>query len=628
MASKKSVLIKLICSCVFFLNLNTQEIVAQNIRVEPPNWWLGMKMNHIQLLVHAKNISAYQPELNYSGVEITKVHEADSPNYLFLDLQIDDSAKAGIFDLTFKRKGNKTMSFTYELKSRSQAAEDYKGFDHTDAIYLITPDRFANGDLKNDVVNTLRETKVDRTDNYARHGGDIQGILDHLDYISEMGFTSIWSSPLLTNDMESSSYHGYAITDFYEVDPRFGDLQLYRQLSEEASKKGIGLIMDMVANHCGSGHWWMKDLPFKDWLNFQTLYEEGKQIPNSNHRRSTNQDPYASQLDTKVMHKGWFVPTMPDLNQNNAFLARYIIQNSIWWVETLQLHGIRQDTYPYPDKAFMSRWAEAIMNEYPNFNIVGEEWSTNPLLVGYWQQGQQNKDEYNSNLRSVMDFPMQMKIVQALNEDNEGWGNGLVKIYEGLANDFYYPEPKDVMIFMDNHDMDRVFTQLNENVTKTKMALGFILSLPRTPQVYYGTEILMENTDQRGDHGLIRTDFPGGWQDDTQNAFTGQNLSQNQLEFQSFLKKLLNFRKASLALKEGKMVHFSPFDGVYAVFRIHKDETTVSFLNTNSKTTTINLSRFDELGLSGKSFTEVIDEEDLLWKEQIELKSGFSLFKH
>jgi glycosidase len=386
--------------------------------------------------------------------------------------------------------------------------------------------------------------------------------------------------------------------------------------------------MDMVANHCGSGHWWMQDLPFKDWLNFQQLYEEGKAVPTSNHKRSTNQDPYASQLDSKLNNQGWFVSTMPDLNQTNPFLARYIIQNSIWWVETLQLHGIRQDTYPYPDKAFMSDWAGAIMKEYPNFNIVGEEWTTDQVLVSYWQDGQHNKDGYESNLRSVMDFPMQMKIVQALNEGNEGWGNGLTKIYEGLANDFNYPEPKDIMIFMDNHDMDRVFTQLNEDIQKTKMALGLILTLPRTPQVYYGTEILMENSDQRGDHGLIRTDFPGGWNGDSANAFTGENLTPKQLDFQSFLKTLLNFRKTSSALQDGKMIHFAPFDGVYVVFRIHMDETTVAFLNTNSKTTTIDLSRFDELELSGKFFAEVIDGTEMFWKEQTELKPGFSLFKH
>ncbi|MBZ9626694.1 glycoside hydrolase family 13 protein [Psychroflexus sp. CAK1W] len=618
--------LKVVFGCFFLLNLFSVDLNAQDLRVEPPNWWVGMEMNDIQLMVHAQDISTYQPELKYDGVEITEVHQADSPNYLFIDLRISKETEAGTFEIKFRKKGTKHLSFDFSLNSREKPAEDYVGFNHEDVVYLITPDRFANGDPKNDVVESLKETSVNRGNDYARHGGDIQGIIDHLDYISDMGFTSIWSSPLLINDMPSSSYHGYAITDFYEVDPRFGDLELYKELSQKASDKGIGLIMDMIANHCGSGHWWMDDLPFSDWLNYQDLYEEGKEVPNSNHKRSTNQDPYASKLDTKIMHEGWFVPTMPDLNQENPFLAKYIIQNSIWWVETLGLHGIRQDTYPYPNKAFMSDWAGAIMKEYPNFNIVGEEWTTDQLLVGYWQQGQNNSDGYESNLRSVMDFPMQMKIVQALNEGNEGWGNGLTKIYEGLANDFYYPRPKDVMIFPDNHDMDRIFTQLNEDVDKTKMALGLILSLPRTPQIYYGTEILMENSDKRGDHGLIRTDFPGGWEGDTQNAFTGKNLTDAQLDFQVFLKAILNFRMTSEAILEGEMLHFAPFDGIYPVFRIHEDEIVAVFLNTDEETKTVDLSRFEELNLDGKRFKNVIEGSRFSWDKELQLKPGFTLY--
>ncbi len=599
---------------------------AQDLRVEPSNWWVGMEMNNIQLLVHAEDISTFQPELKYEGVEIVKVHKADSPNYLFLDLIISEKAKPGTFKIKFKKKKLKKVSFDFELKSRQKPAEDYIGFNHTDAIYLITPDRFANGNPKNDVVPTLKETKVNRDNGYARHGGDIQGIIDHLDYISGMGFTSIWSSPLLINDMNSSSYHGYAITDFYKVDPRFGDLELYKGLSQKASEKGIGLIMDMIANHCGSGHWWMEDLPFDNWLNFQEKHESGKDIPTTNHRRTTNQDPYASDIDTKLNNQGWFVKSMPDLNQKNPYLAKYIIQNSIWWVETLQLHGIRQDTYPYPDKAFMSDWAGAIMKEYPNFNIVGEEWTTNQLLVGYWQDGANNKDGYESNLRSTMDFPMQAKIVEALNDDDQVWGGGLVKVYELLANDFYYPEPKDIMIFADNHDMDRIFTQLDEDIDKTKMALGLIISLPRTPQIYYGTEILMDNSEKPGDHGLIRTDFPGGWSGDQINAFTGENLPSEKDDFQNFIKDILNFRKNSEAILDGKMIHFAPFDGVYAIFRIHDNQTVVSFLNTNKESTRINLSKFEELNLEGKHFKSIIGKSDFIFKKELQLDSGFNMF--
>lgn len=622
---KHSVIKSLIAS-YFMLNLFSVEINAQNLRVEPPNWWVGMENKNLQLLVHADDIQGYTPEINYEGVSISEFHKADSPNYLFIDLKISEQAKAGTFKIKFKKKKSKNLSFDYELKSRQKPAEDYIGFNHTDAIYLITPDRFANGNPKNDIVKSLKETKINRNKGYARHGGDIQGIINHLDYISEMGFTSIWSSPLLTNDMESSSYHGYAITDFYEVDPRFGDLELYKELSQKASENGVGLIMDMVANHCGSGHWWMEDLPFDNWLNFQEKYESGKNIPTSNHRRTTNQDPYASDIDTKLNNQGWFVKSMPDLNQKNPYLANYIIQNSIWWVETLQLHGIRQDTYPYPDKAFMSDWAGAIMKEYPNFNIVGEEWTTNQLLVGYWQDGAHNKDGYESNLRSTMDFPMQAKIVEALNDDDQVWGGGLVKVYELLANDFYYSEPKDIMIFADNHDMDRIFTQLNEDVEKTKMALGLILSLPRTPQIYYGTEILMENSEKPGDHGLIRTDFPGGWSDDQINAFSGENLSNEKADFQNFMKDILNFRKNSEAILEGKMIHFAPFDGVYAIFRVHNNETVVSFLNTNEESTPIDLSKFEELNLEGKQFKSITGKSDFTFRKELQLDSGFSMF--
>jgi glycosidase len=602
------------------------EFNAQNLKIEPPNWWIGMQINDLQFLVHAKHISTYQPELNYSGVELLKVHKADSPNYLFLDVTISEEAKAGTITINFKRKGEKNLKFIYELKQREKSAEEHVGFNQSDAVYLITPDRFVNGDPSNDVVKRLKEARMNRDNNYARHGGDIQGIIDHLDYISRMGFTSIWSSPLLTNDMNSSSYHGYAITDFYDVDPRFGTLDLYKELSQKASKKGVGLIMDMIANHCGSEHWWMKDLPFKDWLNYQELYEKGQDIPTSNHRRSTNQDLYASKLDFKIMHEGWFVPTMPDLNQRNPFLAAYIIQNSIWWVETLDLHGIRQDTYPYPNKAFMSNWAGAIMEEYPNFNTVGEEWTTDHLLVGYWQDGAQNKDGYKSNLRSTMDFPMQMKIVQALNDNSKAWGSGLMKIYEGLANDFYYPEPKDIMIFADNHDMDRIFTQLQEDITKTKMALGLMLTLPRTPRIYYGTEILMENSKKLIDHGLIRTDFPGGWAGDKVNAFTGQNLSSEKASFQLFLKNILNFRKTSEAILKGEMLHFAPLNGIYPVFRIHENEVVAVFLNTDEGKVSLDLNVFEELDLQDTLFQDILGETDFIWKEELQLKPGLSVF--
>ena len=605
---------------IFLLVLFCSISVSSQIeRVEPPNWWVGFKESKLQLLVKGNDISALTPEIEYAGVRILKVHKAKSPNYLFIDLHIDSETKPGSFTIVFNAKGKKKLKHEYTLKEKQKPSDQYIGFDSSDVIYLITPDRFANANPENDIIEGLKETAIDRKDDYARHGGDIQGITDHIDYISDMGFTAIWSCPLLTNDMDNSSYHGYAITDLYQIDPRFGTMQDYVELSAKANQNGVKLIMDQVANHCGSEHWWMKDLPFEDWINHQANYEAGKKTIYSNHRRTTNQDIYASKIDAIGMTDGWFVDSMPDLNQNNPYMATYLIQNSIWWIESAQLGGIRQDTYPYPDKVFMSNWAGAIMDEYPNFSIVGEEWSYNPLLVGYWQQGAKNHDGYESNLKSTMDFPMQRKIVEALKED-EKWDKGLVKIYEGLANDFHYPSPKDIMVFPDNHDMDRIHTQFDEDPVLTKMAMAYFLTLPRIPQLYYGTEILMQNTAKPGDHGLIRTDFPGGWDGDATNAFTATGLSAAQLDMQQYLKTLLQFRKNSTTIHQGRTVHFSPKDGVYLMFRIMDDNIVVLILNKNDESYVLDLTNFKEIGLEEKKLTDVITGNEILWKDSLNLE--------
>ncbi|GAA4301481.1 cyclomaltodextrinase N-terminal domain-containing protein [Aestuariibaculum suncheonense] len=594
-------------------------------RIEPLNWWVGFKNQDLQLLVKSPGISLAHPEINYSGVKIEAVHKGESRNYLFIDLQIDEQTKPGKFNIDFKFENGEEKHQTYELKSRVKPSEDYMGFNSSDAIYLITPDRFSNGDSSNDINKNLLEQTIDRSNDYARHGGDIKGITNHLDYIEDLGFTVIWPCPLPTNDMPESSYHGYAMTNFYEIDPRFGTFEDYLELSEEASEKGIKLIMDQVANHCGAEHWWMKDLPFSNWVNQQKTFENKEHLTNSNHRRTSNQDPYASVKDKQEMSDGWFVPSMPDLNQKNPFMAKYIIQNSIWWIETAGLGGIRQDTYPYSDKDFMSRWAGAIMSEYPNFSIVGEEWSVNPLIIGYWQEGANNRDGYDSNLKSPMDFAMQGQIVNGLNEE-EGWDTGLIKIYEGLANDFYYASPKDILIFADNHDMSRISTQVHDNAEKVKMALGYMFLMPRIPQFYYGTEILMNDTEKPGDHGLIRTDFPGGWQGDTINAFTGEGLTTAQIDMQQFVKKMVNYRKHSKAIHEGKTIHFAPEKGVYVLFRVLEDEVVAIILN-KSNETSLSTSRFYELGLRGKNIKNIISEEVSVWGDLVAINSnGVTLF--
>jgi len=615
-------MIKIVVSVIAFIY--SISMFSQIERIEPPHWWVGFEDTSLQLLIKGDNISTALPEIKYHGITIENAQKGESPNYLFIDLNIKADTKPGNFEITFKFKDQKKIRYSYELKNRKKDPKEFRGFDSSDVIYLITPDRFSNGDASNDIFKNLKESTIDRKDNYARHGGDIRGIINHLDYINRMGFTAIWPTPLLINDMPESSYHGYAMTDFYKVDPRFGTLDEYIELSTKANEYGIKLIMDQVANHCGIEHWWMSDLPFSNWVNYQEGFENHETLITSSHRRTINQDLYASEKDKERMSNGWFVSAMPDLNQKNFFLAKYITQNSIWWIETLYLGGIRQDTYPYADKEFMSAWAGRIMKEYPNFNIVGEEWSYNPLLVGYWQNGTHNKDGYQSNLKSTMDFPMQKNMIDAL-KGKESWGSGLVKIYEGLANDFYYPNPQSILMFGDNHDMDRIYTQLDKDIVLTKMALSYILTLPRIPQIYYGTEVLLDNSSHRGDHGLIRTDFPGGWEGDPVNGFTGSGLTEKQKEMQLFMKKVLNYRKNSAAIHHGKTIHFAPKNGVYILFRIIEDETVVLILNKNKSKIKWDLQLYDEIGLDGKSLKNIITGEQFIWKNELNLDAKGAL---
>jgi glycosidase len=608
-----------------FITMVSALSIAQVEKVEPPNWWVGFKESSMQLLIKGPSIGNYTATIDHEYVRLASTHVADSPNYLFLDLEIPQNTPAGTVTILLNGPDDTSLYIPYTLNDRVKQGVEYIGFSSEDAIYLITPDRFSNGNPLNDVVPSLKETQINRKDDYARHGGDIRGMINHLNYIDDMGFTALWPTPLLLNDMPRTSYHGYAITDYYSVDPRFGTLEEYKELSSEAKKYGMKLIMDQVNNHCGMSHWWMDDLPFKNWINYQEGFTEGKEITVTNHRRTVNQDMYASEIDKDLMSDGWFVPSMPDLNQENPFLSNYLIQNSLWWIETLDLGGIRQDTYPYPDKDFMANWAKRIMTEYPKFSIVGEEWSYNPLIVGYWQMGATNKDGYVSNLKSTMDFPLQKLLVQALNEE-ELWDSGLVKLYEGLANDFHYASPKDIMLFGDNHDMDRLFTQLNKDVVRTQMALAFILTAPRIPQIYYGTEILLDNSASPGDHGLIRTDFPGGWEGDPINAFTGEGLGSAEKEMQQFIKKMLQYRKQAPSIHHGATKHFSPENGVYVLFRYLEEHMSILILNKNDRPVTLNMNRFREMNILGKQFKEVFSEAEVTLSEELSLtKKGVLL---
>jgi len=567
---------------------------AQDIRVEPPNWWVGMASTELQLLVSADNIGVFQVRLKKGRDElIKKVHQADSPNYLFIDLDLSSVKKSEKLVFEFSNETSK-FEYEYELRELEFGSEKIEGFNSGDAIYLITPDRFVNGDESNDQISKLKEQTVDRSHDYKRHGGDIAGIIKAIPYLNDLGMTAVWSSPLLINDMAEQSYHGYAITDFYKVDPRFGSFQEYRLLADELRDRNMKLIMDQVNNHCGSNHWWMSDLPFSDWINGQETFLTSGEISYSNHRRTTIQDPYAAQKDRDGMLEGWFVSAMPDLNHRNPFLARYLIQNSLWWIESLGLGGIRQDTYPYNDPAFMAEWADAIQTQYPKFTIVGEEWSYNPLRVGYWQQSTSNADGYESHLPSVFDFPLQKALKDALTNE-ESWDKGLIEWYTALSNDFYYPSPKELVFMGDNHDMDRLYTQLGEDVHLHHMALALLAMAPRTPQLYYGTEILMQNTSKPHDHGLIRTDFPGGWSVDEINAFTKVGLTAKQEATQALFAKLFQLRSRSEAMRIGETLHYAPTDGVYVISRFVENEKLVLFLNKNEEDRQIDLEDYKEL---------------------------------
>jgi neopullulanase len=588
---------------------------AQIDHVEPLNWWVGMKDPAVQLLINGNDVGATIPVINYSGVTIKKVSQADSKNYLFIDLLIAKNTKPGSVAIHFKKDGKIVYTYNYSLLPREKGSAALKGFDASDAIYLITPDRFVNGDNTNDVVQGMKENKINRNFEGARHGGDIRGIINSLDYIAAMGFTAIWPTPMLENDMPAYSYHGYAITDHYKVDPRFGTLEEYKELSVKAKQKGIKLIYDGVINHTGSYYWWMKDLPFKDWINYQDSSRP------TNHRRTVNEDVYAASYDKDIMKKGWFDKMMPDMNGQNPFMANYLIQNSIWWVETLQLGGIRQDTYCYSDKYFSKDWSCRIMNEYPNFTIVGEEWSLNPLITSYWQKGKQNKDGYTSCLTTIMDFPMQEALVQALKQKEANrYEDGMNKIYESLANDFVYADPNNILIMGDNHDMDRLYTQLNKDAALTQMALTYLLTTRGIPQVYYGTEVLMDNTGHHKNDGIIRSDFPGGWKNDSVNAFTGSGLSADQLKMQTFLKKILNWRKTAPAVYNGKTLHFAPFNKVYVYFRYTAKQMIMVIMNKNETAVTIDNKRFAEILGSKTQGTEILTNSTIVLNSNLNIE--------
>ncbi len=554
-------------------------------RVEPPFWWQGFVHTELQLMVHGPGITGFEPSVDHPGITLARVERGDSDNYLFLYLDIEATARPGTFEIGFEN-GDQRIAHDYELRRRATDPDHVRGFSAGDAIYLITPDRFANADPGNDSLPALEDT-LNREDPYGRHGGDLAGIEQALDYIADMGFTAIWLNPVLENAVPRYSYHGYSTTDFYAVDARFGSNEQYRQLVATARDKGLGVIMDMIVNHAGIGHWWMQDLPTADWLN------KPDERPRTTHARTANQDPYASEYDKSAQTDGWFSPYMPDLNQRNPLLADYLTQNTIWWIEYLGLSGVRMDTYPYPDKHYMSEWARRVMQEYPQFNITGEEWSNNPAIVSYWQRGKVNHDGYESWTPSMLDFPLQFALHDALTGAEPERGSVWTPVYEMLGNDFLYPDPANLVIFPDNHDMSRVYTRVNEDYDLFRMALVYTLTMRGIPQIYYGTEILMSHPGTES-HGAIRAEFPGGWADHDKNAFTGKGLTAGERRAQQFLRQLLNWRKDKAVLHRGELMQYTPIGNVYAYFRYDDAETVMVVFNRGGEAVDLDMARFHE----------------------------------
>ena len=553
--------------------------------IDPPFWYTDMKNDELQILVYGTNISGSKVSINYPGVRIREVASVENPNYLFIYLDITDSAKPGKMNIEFGEGRNKTIQ-PYELRPRN-TKPGALGFSSADVLYLITPDRFANGDPSND---NLEGATVNRERPGSRHGGDLRGIINNYDYLKDLGITTIWLNPVQKNDR--NTYHGYAITDFYDVDPRYGTTGEYIEMIDNAHNRGMKVVMDMIFNHCGSGHWWMADLPSGDWINFNNTYVQ------TNHNKWSIIDVHAPESEKKQMVDGWFVRSMPDLNQRNRHLATYLIQNSIWWIEHTRIDGIRQDTYPYADYDFMSRWCREVMEEYPDFNIVGESWyPAGPGFTAWWQRNSSMNGK-NTWLKTVMDFNLTFICQQAFVEENvnsDGKSKGLFSIYESLAQDFLYPDLKNILIFLDNHDLGRFSLQEDSDLRKYKQGIAFLLTTRGIPQLYYGTEILMTGTKESGD-GNIRKDFPGGWKGDPVNAFKEDGRSPKQNEAWDYMQKLLHWRIQNKAVTEGDLVHYAPDNsGCYVYARIKDERTALIILNGSNKDQVLNMKRFSDV---------------------------------
>lgn len=596
-----------------FLFFGSFTVQAQVERMEPPFWWSGMKLDDVQIMFYGKDIANYNvtaPE----GMIINNIRRTENPNYLFVTVDTEGLAP-GNYDLKFSKKGKKGFTRVFPLREREEGSALREGFDSSDVIYLIMPDRFANANPENDTQPGLQE-KANRELPGGRHGGDIEGIIQNLDYIDDLGATAIWSTPLLEDDDSNYSYHTYAQSDVYQIDPRYGTNEDYRRLADELHQRDMKLIMDYVTNHWGAEHWMIKDLPTYDWVHQFPGYK------NSNYRMTTQFDPNRAGIDTKLNEDGWFTSTMPDLNQSNPLVLNYLIQNAIWWIEFAGLDGFRVDTYSYNDKEGIAEWTKTIMNEYPNFNIVGEVWMHDQAQISYWQKDSPVGaiQSYNSGLPSVMDFTLHDAIMSMFNEDEQGWDKGMVKAYENFANDFLYADTDNLLVFSGNHDTNRLNEQYDGDIQKYKLATALILTTRGIPQLYYGDEIGMRGDKPAKGDADIRRDFPGGWENDEQSAFSEAGRTQQQNAYHSFTKQLLNYRKNKEVIHKGELLQYIPENNVYVYFRHNPEGRVMVILNNNPEAQELDLNRYAE-GIAGfSSGKDVITGNEVQLNDKLEVE--------
>ena len=573
-------------------------LIAQIQKVEPAFWWKGMKNPELQIMVYGKDISKYAVELS-DQIPVKDLTKTENPNYVFITVNTNEINNS-LFKINFKENNKTVYSYKYELKSRKPNSANRPSYSSKDVMYLIMPDRFANGNPSNDSQKNLTD-KANRNEPTGRHGGDLRGIINNLDYLQNLGATALWLTPANEDNENRTSYHGYAQTDLYQIDGRYGTNEEYLELSRALQKRGMMLIQDYVTNHWGISHWLIQDLPTKDWIH-QFPDGEGKYgFKRSNYRITSQFDTNVADIDKKEALNGWFDTTMPDLNQSNPLVLKYLTQNAIWWIEYAELGGLRVDTYPYNNKEGMAKWAKAITDEYPNFNIVGEAWMYNPAHISYWQKNSKiaEIDGYNSNLPAVMDFTLYTDLPSALKEE-DGWDKGMIKIYNSFGNDFLYPDINNILVFFENHDTERFNEIFNGDSRYYKMALTLISTVRGIPQIYYGSEIGMRGDKNKGGDADIRRDFPGGWKGDSQNAFNPKTQTPEQQDFYNFTQKVLNWRKGKDVIHRGKTKHYMPKEKVYVYFRYNEKEKVMVVINNNEKDQTLDLSRFAE-SLSGVS---------------------------